>query len=131
MIPQIVLIVFCIFFAYANYRAIRIDARIRHAINGVFVSAFIGFFAVEYYKLHGFWYSLKYVFINLLLARAIFDTFLNLFRFHKLGIKSAINYVSLKPTSIVDKFEKKVFGYNGILPKVIYLILAVGLILIK
>lgn len=131
MIPQIILIVFCIFFAYANYRAIRIDTRIRHAINGVFAGSFIIFFAWEYYNLHGLLYSLKYVLIHLLLARAIFDTFLSLFRFHKLGIVPAINYVSLDPGSIIDKIEKKIFGYNGILPKVIYLALAVGLILIK
>ena len=121
MNPQIALIVFAAFFGIANGRTISIDARIRHGFNGVFVSVFIIFFALEYYRLHGFWYSAKYVLIHLLIARVVFDTVLNLYRFHKQGIFAAINYVSLNPGSIIDKAEKYLFGFNGIAPKIIYI----------
>lgn len=120
MIQQIVLTVFCIFFAYANYRAIKIDTRIRHAINGVFAGSYILFFSIEISWMLGL--------ILLVEARLIFDTFLNIFRFIKsCGLIAAINYVPYQPKSIIDKMEKKVFGYNGIAPKIVYLLIVIGL----
>jgi len=127
MNPQIALIVFAAFFGIANGKAISVDARIRHGLNGVFVSVFIIFFAIQYYMLHGFWYSLGYVAIHLLIARVVFDTVLNIYRFHRRGLFSAINYVSENPKSIIDRIEKRIFGYNGYAPKIIYIIFIISL----
>lgn len=57
----------------------------------------------------------------LFISRVTFDIALNLFR------KLPIDYVSSKPASVIDQLEKKVFGKNGILPKIVYLIIAIVL----
>jgi hypothetical protein len=38
-----------------------------------------------------------------------------------------IDYVARNPKSIVDKFEKSIFGMDGILPKIIYLAIIIAL----
>jgi hypothetical protein len=52
-------------------------------------------------------------------SRVIFDVSLNLFR----GL--GIDYVSLNPASLVDRFEKKIFGTDGITPKIVYLFISI------
>lgn len=60
-------------------------------------------------------------FIVLCLARVIFNSALNLFRFHNLL------YVSADPESKLDRFEKGIFGNNAWLPLLIYVIILIGL----
>lgn len=107
---------FCIFYAWLNARWIAKEKRIYHGLNGaihIVVAAVVAWFT--------HWY---HFFTVLLIARVAFDWALNLFR------RLPLNYVSPKPKSIVDRAEKTVFGLNGILPKVIYIVIIVVLILI-
>ena len=60
----------------------------------------------------------------LILTRVVFDLSLNSFR----GLP--FDYVTHKPKSIVDKIERKVFGKNGWMPKVIYVIAFITLNLV-
>jgi predicted permease len=113
-IPQIVYAVWCVFWAYANYRAIdHANERILHGINGLCHLSICIYFGIVIHWMIGL-----AMFFS---SRAIFDTFLNLFR---MGWRN-IGYVPKNPKSIADKLEKKVFGKKGILPKVIYLIIAI------
>jgi hypothetical protein len=118
LIPQIAWSLFCIFFAFVNYRVIeKVGDPIRHGINGVFGFATSVYFGIEVYWLLGI--------TMLLIARLVFDTFLNYLRFRKqLGLQ-AIGYVSVNPKSIIDRAEKKVFGMDGYTPKLIYLLLII------
>ncbi|HEX7906220.1 MAG TPA: hypothetical protein VF487_20240 [Chitinophagaceae bacterium] len=114
IIPQIAWLLFCLFFAYANYVVIeKVNERIRHGINGIFGVATSLYFGLAVYWLLG----LSMLFI----ARLFFDSFLSLLRFQR------INYVSLKPKSIIDQVEKFVFGMDGYTPKIIYLIVIIVL----
>ena len=61
----------------------------------------------------------------LLLTRVVFDLSLNSFR------NLPFDYVTHKPKSIVDKLERKVFGKNGWMPKVIYVLLFICLQTLK
>lgn len=60
--------------------------------------------------------------IILFLARLVFDTSYYLFMGHSL------DYVTLTPKSIVDKVEQRVFGKNGLIPKIIYALIIVILL---
>jgi hypothetical protein len=55
----------------------------------------------------------------------VFDTSLNSLR----GLP--LDYVAQKPKSIIDQIEKKVFGKNGILPKMVYLLIAITFTIIS
>lgn len=115
MIP-LLYIPFCIFYAWLNARWISRNRRIYHGLNGaihIVAAAVVGWFVVWYHAI-----------TVLLIARVAFDWPLNLFRGLPLG------YVSPKPKSIVDRAEKAVFGLNGILPKVIYIIAIIILLVI-
>jgi len=104
---------FCIFFAWLNAKWIAKDKKILHGINGGIhlVAAFLFAYYTEWY----------HFFTTLLIARLFFDVSLNLFR----GLE--INYVPLKPKSIVDKIEQWVFKKDGYTPKVVYLILIISI----
>ena len=65
----------------------------------------------------GIFYEWYHFFGILLMARIVFDTSLNVFRHFNPF------YVSPSPSSFVDKVEKKIFGSNGWLPKLIYFII--------
>lgn len=55
------------------------------------------------------------------LVRIIFDGTLSKFR----GL--SFWYVSPRPKSFFDKWEKKIFGTNSFIPRLIYLIIFIGL----
>jgi hypothetical protein len=114
MIYEASYLLFCIALAYINYRVIAADLRVYHALNGV---AHLICWIVCYLLTKNIWLVLTLPFIG----RLFFDTMLNLLR----GLP--VDYVPKNPKSIVDKTEKKVFGNNGILPKLIYLAIIIGL----
>jgi len=60
----------------------------------------------------------------LLLTKVFFDLSYAFFHTPRLPL----DYVSITPKSILDKWERKVFGRDGITPKLIYLAIAVTLI---
>jgi hypothetical protein len=66
-----------------------------------------------------FWFNWLIGVAVLLECRLMFDSALNTFRHYNIG------YVPAKPASIIDQIEKKIFGKNGILPKIIYLTVAI------
>lgn len=104
----------CIVFAYYNAKWIAGGKRIRHGINGavhLLVAVAIGYFTR--------WYHAG---TALLLARLFFDWPLNLFR------HLSLNYVSANPKSIIDQLEKKLFGNDGITPKIIYIFIIIVLL---
>jgi hypothetical protein len=101
--------VFCVFFAYVNYRVIEIaNEHIRHGVNGLFCAL-----TSLYCFLH---VDTQTGFQILLTGRLFFDVTLNLFRGKK------IYYVTPEPKSLVDKAEQFIFKKNGWLPKLIYFI---------
>lgn len=106
-----------IFFAYMNKLWIQSDSGFRHWANAIAHLSAAGFAGIHF----GWQYGVAILF----LVRALFDGTLSLFR----GL--SFDYVSPKPKSIVDQWEKKVFGMNGLLPKVIYLAIAIILNLIR
>jgi hypothetical protein len=107
LIPQIAWVVFCLFFAYVNYRLIeKVQERVRHGINGIF-----GAVTCAYFGLCVDW---RLGLVMLFEGRLFFDSLLNFLRFKR------INYVSPKPASIIDQLEKKVFGLDGYTPKILY-----------
>jgi hypothetical protein len=109
LIPEIVYALFCIFWAYLNYIIIeRLDDEVKHWFNGLMhlsVCIFSGF-AIHFLA----------AITMLLIGRLFFDVSLNIFR---MGWRN-IGYVPRYPKSIIDKIEKKVFGKDGITPKIIY-----------
>lgn len=111
LLPQVIYALFCIFFAYANYRVIEVlNQKIRHGINGIFGIVTSIYFFTQHWEI-----GLSILFIG----RLFFDSSLSLFRGKKLG------YVSPNPISIIDRVEKRIFGNNGLLPKITYLIIII------
>lgn len=109
---QIIYALFCVWFARYNARRIIADKRIYHGINGAIhlsVACACGYF-----------FSIISGVIILLLARVVFDSALNYFRF------GYVTYVSQKPKSLADRLAKKVFGNN----KEVELLLEVFLLII-
>jgi hypothetical protein len=85
--------------------------KINHWVNGlVHIAVSTGAFFV---------FDWKIALAILFQSRVVFDVALNLFR----GLP--IDYISAKPASLIDRMEKKVFGSNGILPKIIYLTISI------
>lgn len=110
---QILYAAWVVWFAYLNKQWIKYDAGFRHwanAISHISAASFAG--------VHWHW---VYAITIFLLVRALFDGTLSLFR----GL--SFDYVSFRPKSWVDRQEKKVFGYNGMLPKLIYLSICVAI----
>ncbi len=108
ILPQVLYALLCIGFAYVNYWLIeKKNARIYHGLNGAIHLLLIG--------ICGYIYGLWIAMVMLFIGRLFFDVALNLIR------GKAIDYVSPRPKSIVDRVEKRIFGNNGLLPKLIYL----------
>lgn len=104
----------CIGLAAYNNDLIRDGKRIYHAINGaIHLTAAI---------LIGYFTNWQYGLAVLFIARLFFDVSLNLMR----GL--AIDYVSPKPKSIVDRIEKWAFKNNGLVPKILYAFIIVILL---
>jgi hypothetical protein len=104
---QFIYAVWVIWFAYLNKLWINSQSGFRHWANSISHIC-----AAVFMWQH---WHIKYSFALLFLVRAIFDGSLSLFR----GL--GFNYVSADPKSIIDRFEKRFFGMNGWLPKLIYL----------
>jgi len=104
----------CVQLAWLNSDLIKRGRRIYHALNGLLhlVAAAVGWY----------YFSWQIGVAILPMARVVFDVSLNLFR----GL--GIDYVSPSPKSVIDKLEKKVFKNNGIVPKLIYLIIVIALV---
>jgi hypothetical protein len=112
LIPEIVYALFCIFWAYLNYIIIeKLNDEVKHWFNGLMHLAVCCYFGFAIHFLAGI--------TMLLIGRLFFDVSLNIFR---MGWRN-IGYVPRYPKSIVDKAEKKVFGKDGITPKIIYMAL--------
>jgi hypothetical protein len=105
-ISQILYAIFCISFAYLNYRLIVKGERIRHAWNGIahLVVWLLLYLLTKDWKL---FIALPFI------GRVSFDTALNYFR----GI--SIYYIPKKPASIIDRIEKWLFD-NAMMARVIY-----------
>jgi hypothetical protein len=117
MYAQISYAVFCVFFAWRNAVKIGRNQRILHGVNGYIHFSICSGIALS----SGSWVlGLSY----LLVGRIFFDWSLDLFR----GLP--LNYVSLNPKSILDRLEKRLFGINGLAPKVVYAVLVIILDLI-
>ncbi|HEU4607138.1 MAG TPA: hypothetical protein VFS31_03445 [Chitinophagaceae bacterium] len=114
VIIQLIYVAFCIGLAYSNYRTIKANEPVEHGINGL---GHVAFWVVAY-LISNEWLLL---FILPLLGGVVFDIALNLFR----GLP--INYSSSTSTSIVDKWERKVFNGDGYANKIVYLIIAIVL----
>ena len=110
---ELLYIAFCLILANINAHLIKDGKKIYHWANGLLhlTSAFI--FSLLYW-----WPGAIIILCN---SRLFFDLLLNIFR----GLP--IDYVPVKPKSWIDKAEKWIFGKNGILPKVIYLIVSISL----
>ena len=110
---EMLYIIFCIILAAINADLIKHEKRIYHWLNGIIhlTAAFIC----------GWLYWWPGVIIILCNSRLFFDVLLNVFR----GLP--IDYVPANPKSFADKWEKKIFGNNGILPKIIYLAVSIAL----
>lgn len=100
-----------IFFAYMNKLWIAKNYPFRHWANAIAHLSAAGF--------AGFHFGWQYGVAVLFLVRVVFDGTLSLFR----GL--SFDYVSPKPASTVDRLEKRVFGRNGLLPKLLYLVIVI------
>jgi hypothetical protein len=112
---QIIYALWCVFWAYANYRGIVFaNVWILHGINGL---------------LHGsIWYGMVLISKNLeiltvapFIGKMFFDVALSKFR------ALPLIYIPVKPKSILDQLEKKLFFNNGIYAKVTYLVIIIAL----
>lgn len=130
---QILLFLFTIAgFAVVNKWLAWLDARkignkktIKHGINGAVYVALCG----VCFWLYPLWANL-YQFINMILIlflvrQLVFDTFLNHYR------NLDFFYVSKVPKSIIDRIENKIFGLNGALQFVVYIILWLILFIVQ
>ncbi len=110
---QIIYAVWVVWFAYLNKQWIKEDAGFRHWANAISHLSAAIYAGLNWHWLYGI--------AILFLVRALFDGTLSLFR----GL--SFDYVSPRPLSKVDQFEKKIFGMNGMLPKIIYLSIVITL----
>jgi hypothetical protein len=111
---QAIYIVFCLLLAYVNKRRIAYDKVINHPLNACFHLAFW----IVVVIITRSWFPVAVLPFE---GRLFFDTGLNIMR------HLPIDYVSRTPKSYVDRFEKSVFGMDGILPKILYLIIIIVL----
>jgi hypothetical protein len=113
LIIQLCYAVFCVGLAGVNYWIIeKKQWKVKHFWNGLI---HIAFWIAAWFFIG--WYVLALPFI----ARVAFDWSLSLFRGKPLG------YVSIKPASVADKVEKSIFGMNGVLPKLVWVAVAIVL----
>lgn len=102
-------ILLCVWLAKRDANRIKQGKKVSHAANGAIHIALATILSILYGWNH---------FPAWLCESAIvFDVSLSLFR----GLNPF--YVSKNPKSIKDKIEKRIFGNNGFLPKVLYLII--------
>lgn len=111
IIYQILYAAICIMFAYLNTGWIKDGKKIEHAWNGLL---HIVFAAAAYWA-----FDWEAIIISLLNGRVVFDLALNKFR----GLE--LDYVSKSPKSIIDRIERKIFGDDGVLPKIVYVFISI------
>jgi hypothetical protein len=114
MVIEGIYIVFCLLLAYANQRRISYDLVIYHGINGLCHVIFWGVVLL----ITKSWFPAC---VLPFLGRLFFDAGLNVMR------HLPLDYVARNPKSWIDRIEKSIFGNDGILPKLIYLIIIIGL----
>ena len=109
---EFIAILICGLLAVNNAHRIAGGNKINHWLNGLIHLSIAG----------GAWYIFHWVaaIIILLNARVLFDATLSYLRFGR------INYVSLSPSSLIDKIERKIFGNDGYAPKIIYLLISIS-----
>lgn len=113
MHPELIYGLWCIFWAFANHKAIdEANAHILHAANGVIHFTICIYFGISIHWTIGAAMCFE--------GRFVFDTALNLFR------RLPVGYVPENPKSIFDAAEKYLFRNNGIFPKAIYLVIAIA-----
>lgn len=117
MIAVALYIVFCIGFAYINYKVIKANKRVYHGLNGML---HLAVWIAVFFTMKSLLLTLSLPFV----ARVFFDTSLNLWR----GLP--LDYVPKNPKSRADKIEKEIFGNNGLLPKIIWLLIITALLII-
>lgn len=117
MIGVVGYIIFCIALACYNNKRIKQDKKILHGLNALYHAIY---WVAFYLLVKSPWLTLSLPF----LGRLFFDSALNTMR----GLP--LDYVAKNPKSIIDKIEKKIFGYDGFTPKFVYLIIAITLIII-
>jgi hypothetical protein len=113
IIYELIYVLFCIPFAFLNKEWIDKDKKILHGWNGLLHIATAG---IAWY-LYG-WIGFIVILCN---TNVVFNIALNFFR------GKPFDYVPIKPKSIIDKVERKIFGDDGILPKIIYGLTSIAL----
>lgn len=108
---QILNIVLCIFMAKLDSKTISLGRRPNHWLNALIHLTIASFGLIVF----GWAIGVAILFES----NIAFNVALNLFR------NKSVDYVSSRPASLVDQLEKKIFGKNGLLPKVIYLALSI------
>lgn len=106
IIPEVSYALFCIILAAINDDRIKDGKKIRHFWNGLCHLCVAIPAAIFIHWTVGL--------VILCNSRVIFDISLNAMR----GLP--FDYVPLKPKSIVDQIEIKLFGRNGWIPKILY-----------
>lgn len=114
MIIESIYIIFCLLLAWFNKRRIVYDKRIYHGVNALIHA--------------GLWLAVLLITkswfpacVLPFIGRLFFDAALNVMR------RLPLDYVARYPKSIIDKVEKSIFGMDGVLPKIIYLIIIIVL----
>jgi hypothetical protein len=110
---QLIYCAWLIGLAYINKRWIDEHYKIRHFWNGAAHVCFI----IMCFLNFGWAIALAAPFF----IRPVFDAALSLFRGFSIG------YVSASPKSLIDRIEKKIFRNNGILPKILFISIAIAL----
>lgn len=109
--------VFCVFWAYANARTIDSDGYIHHWANFILHFTCCCALGVLAHWTLGF--------AAFFMGRSVFDSFLGIFR------KKGWAYVSPDPKSWFDIQEIRLFGQNGALPKICYLVVMAGFLYLR
>lgn len=112
---QIIYVIWCVFWAYANYRGIVFaNVWVLHGVNGL---------------LHGsIWYGMvliskdwQILAVAPFIGKLFFDVALSMLR------ELPLIYIPVKPKSILDRIEKRLFFNNGVYAKVTYAVLIIAL----
>ena len=121
-------LLFVVILAWDNAKRIDKDKKIKHWLNGLAHLSMAGILYFIDWKL-----SVSLLF----LVKLVFDTALNLFRGEGIDyispdIKKITSlWMALRKGKFADYIEYKIFGNNGYTPKIVYLIIAVCLLLVR
>lgn len=108
---QLLNVALCIFMAKMDAKTIQLGRYPKHWLNATIHVTM----AVFGWLIFGWPIGLAVLFESNLAFNIALNTFRDL----------SIGYVPPKPTSLIDKLEKKIFGKNGLLPKIIYLVISI------